>query len=443
MSTPPSPSRRAFLQILGSAAIAGVLGYAAGSSLAPRKTVTATTTVTQQAGAETVTTTVTKTPAAKLTAAWIYVGPIGDAGWTYAHNAGREHATSVFGDKLDAKYVESVPETGAKQVIQQMIEDQGAKVVFATSFGYYTAIQELAKKYPDVWFWHCSGPYEFFTDLPNVGTYFAELYQAYYLNGLIAGAVTQTGKVGYVPAFLIPEVVRHINAFALGARDGYRLVHGKDKDVTVYLAPELKAWFAPDKAEISARNLVDNYDVDVIAFTEDTYTIPSVAEDYQSKGRKVWSFSHYSDMSRFAPNAILTGQLVNWGPIYEYILARLYAGDPRKEDIWARIGDFMPIRWRKPAEQSTLGKVEGAVYLPPIKEEAVPAAAVKLARKLYEDMKELIFEPFSGYDPITGEPREIRDTDGEVRIPKGGRLGRHELWSDEEMNWFLDNIEKL
>lgn len=432
MAAPPDRSRREFLYALGAAVVAGAVGFGAGKLLSGKKTEIVTKTVTS-------TKTVTPSGRGSVKAGWIYVGPIGDVGWTHAHNEGRLEAENIFKGSVETRYVAEVPETQAEGALEQLIE-WGARIVFATSFGFMSAVKKLASKHPDVWFWHCSGPYEEFTGLSNVGTYFAELYQVYYLNGFLAGAVTQTGKLGYVPAFLIPEVKRHLNAYALGARDGYRLIHGKDKDVKVYVATELKDWYAPDKARIAASSLVDNYDVDVLAFTEDSYTVLKVAEEYQEKGKKVWSFSHYSDMSRFGPKAHLTGQLVDWGVIYEYILAKLLAGIPEKEDIWARIGDFTPIRWRRPPEQSTLGLKEGAAYLAPVKTEVIPPQALRKAKELYEDMKELLFEPFSGYDPVTGEPRELHDNNGNKVVSKGERLGRKELWS---MDWLLDNVEQI
>jgi len=437
MSSPPDQSRREFLYALGAAVVAGAAGFAAGKLLGGGKTKTVTKTI-----PKTFTTTQTVTSSSargRLKAGWIYVGPIGDVGWTHAHNEGRLEVEKTLGSIVETHYIENVPETQAEGALEQLI-DWGAKIVFATSFGFMPAVKNVAKKHPDVWFWHCSGPYEEFLSLPNVGTYFAELYQAYYLSGFLGGAVSQTGRFGYVPAFLTPEVRRHLNAYALGARDGYRLMHGKDKDVKVYVAPELKAWYAPDKARIAAKSLVDNYNVDVLAFTEDSYTVLKVAEEYQEKGKKVWSFSHYSDMSRFGPKADLTGQLVDWGVIYEYILAKLFAGIAEKEDIWARFGDFVPIRWRRPVSQSTMGTKEGAAYMGRVNTSVIPPQALSKAKELYEKMKELLFEPFSGYDPITGEPRELYDNKGNKIVGKCERLGRNELWST---NWLLDNAEQV
>ena len=148
----------------------------------------------------------------KLKACFIYVGPVGDAGWTYAHDVGRKKAEAAL-PWLETRYVESVPEAQVVPVIDRFVRE-GCRVIFATSFGYMDGVLEAAKKYPDVIFAHATG----IKRAPNVATYMADFYQVYYLNGLAAGALTKTGKVGYVAAFPIPEVKRHINAFALGVR---------------------------------------------------------------------------------------------------------------------------------------------------------------------------------------------------------------------------------
>jgi len=416
-------SRREFLGIAGSAIVAGLVGYAVGRATAPTRIERETPAVSQPA----------PSVERKVKAAFIYVGPVGDYGWTHAHELGRRYVESKF-PWLEATFKESVPEPEVLPVIDSFIE-QGCDIVFTTSFGYMDGTIEAGKKYPDKWFWHCSG----YKRRENVGTYFAELYQIYYLNGFIGGAVTRTGKLGYVPAFLIPEVVRHLNAFALGARDGARLA-GKG-DVKVYVSSELGAWFAPDAAKLAATTLIEQYDVDVIAYTEDSPAVLQTAEEYQTKrNKRVWSFSHYSNMMEYGPNAHLTGQIVDWGPIYEYILATYYAGAAKSEDIWARLGDFTPVRWRRPVEESLMGGKEGVVYMAPVKTEVVPTNVLNAAKTLYEEMKELLFEPFSGYDPISKEPREMYDNKGRKRIERGQRLSHDDLWS---MDWFLDNVERV
>ncbi|MEM2195860.1 MAG: BMP family ABC transporter substrate-binding protein, partial [Sulfolobales archaeon] len=142
------------------------------------------------------------------------VGPIGDLGWSYMHDLGRRVFESLFKQWLETTYYEAVSEAELLSRIDELVR-AGYTVIFTTSFEFMEKTYEAAKKYPNVMFFHCSG----YMRWDNMGTYFADLYQVYYLNGLMAGALTKTGKIGYVAAFTIPEVIRHINAFAIGAKE--------------------------------------------------------------------------------------------------------------------------------------------------------------------------------------------------------------------------------
>ncbi len=428
-----SVERREFLKLAGAGIIGLAVGFTSGYIMRPP--------------AERVVETVTVTPAPRrFKALWIYVGPIVDIGWTAAHHEGKSYVERRFAGLLEAKHIEKVSEAEAKRIIEAELTREKYDAVFATSYGFKHAVRELARDFKDVKFYHCSGEFEEFQDLPNVTTYFIEFYQLYYLNGIAAGAVTETCKVGYVPAFLIPEVVRHINAFALGAVHGAKLMGkcGGGEKLEVYVTPPLKAWFAPDKAATDAEYLITKYDVDVIAYTEDTTAVLDTAERYQERGVKVYSFSHYSNMYEYylkqgkRLKSHLTGQVADWGPIYEYLLARLIAGVYIKEDIWARVGDFTPFRWRLPIEKSKAGEREGAAYLAPLNTEVIPAKAVAEIKRLYEDMKEMAFEPFTG--PIRGYKIDFDGRPQEepkLKVEAGIRLGRNELWY---MDWFYEKI---
>ncbi|MEN2999062.1 MAG: BMP family ABC transporter substrate-binding protein, partial [Acidilobaceae archaeon] len=336
-----------------------------------------------------------------------------------------------------------VKEEEAKSIIEAELQRERYDAVFATSYGFKTAVKELAPTYPNTKFYHCSCEWEEFKGLPNVSTYFAEFYQLYYLNGIAAGAVTETCKVGYVPAFLIPEVVRHINAFALGAIHGARIMGkcGNGERVEIYSTRPLLSWFAPDKAKEFAAYLVDRYGVDALAFTEDTTAVLDKAEEYYERGRKVFSFSHYNDMFTYYQRkgrvlkSHLTGQVADWTPIYRDLLLKLYAGAYVKEDIWARLGDYATIRWRR--QDSLAGKPEGSVYLAPLSDQIPSKARAEIVR-LYEMMKEFLFEPFvgpiSGYK-IDGEGRAQESA--RVKVESNVRLGRDELWY---MDWFHEKI---
>ncbi len=232
----------------------------------------------------------------KLKAGFIYVGPIGDYGWTHAHNQAREVAEKTF-PWLETTYVESVPEGEVGVFIDRMVQ-QGAKVIFTTSFGYMDGTLEAAKRYPNVIFAHATG----FKRAPNLATYHADFYQVYYLNGLIAGALSKSGRIGCVAAFPIPEVKRHISAFAIGARE----VNPKAEVHVRWI----NAWLNPAAAKEAAEALIAD-GADVFAFTEDTPPVIQVAAK-----RQLPSFAHYSPMHQFAPEYVVSGQLVHWEKIY-------------------------------------------------------------------------------------------------------------------------------
>jgi len=438
-------SRREFLGVARSAAIAGIVaagivggiaGYVGGSSAAPPRTVTTMTTVAGVAQTVTETRIVTQTVtglAEPLRVGYVYVGPVGDYGWSYAHDMGRRWADAHFGLPVKSFYRESVPEAEVGSAIETLI-DEGAKLIFTTSFGYMDSTAEYAAKYPDRYFVHISGYRSGAAgNAPgNMSAAFAEFYQLYYLNGLAAGAVTETGVVGYVGAYPIPEVVRHINAFVLGANYAYKKRTGKNIKAHVTW---IFSWYAPAEARKAAIALIEEKSCDVLAFTEDTPSVLQVAEEYWKKGRRVWSFSHYSDMREYGPNAHLTGQIVNWGPIYLDFYRMVATNSWISVDIWTRIGDYMPYRWRRPVEQSTAGRPEGTVYLAPLNP-AIPSEWQILIKQRYEEMKELLFEPFS-VEGNLGEP--IRDQNGEVRIKAGERADHDMLWN---MDWLVEYIEE-
>ncbi len=351
----------------------------------------------------------------EVKAGWIYVGPIGDYGWTHAHDVGRKEAEAAF-PWLKTSYVESVPEGQAGSYIDQMVR-QGTKVIFATSFGYMDAVLEAAKRYPDVIFAHATG----FKRAPNVATYMADFYQVYYLNGLMAGALTKTGKVGYVGAFPIPELKRHINAFTLGVRT----VNPEAK----VLVRWIYEWYNPAAAKEATEALIAE-GADVFAFTEDSPTVVQVAAE---KGFP--SFSHYSPMLKFAPDYVVSGQLVHWGTIYKDFLAKVYAGlyTPKNlEDV-----DYW---WLLPQGAVELGADFGVPVNPKfagrLKAKAVnhpifgEISVYDLVMKLHGLMKdvELAFDPFQG---------PIKDRKGVLRVPEGLRLTKHQL---ETMEWAVEGV---
>lgn len=438
-------SRREFLGVARNAAIAGIVaagvvggiaGYVGGSLAAPPRTVTATTTIAGAARTVTETKTVTQSVAGAgepLKVGYVYIGPVGDYGWSYGHDRGRRWADEHFGLPVKSFYRESVPEAEVGSAIETLI-DEGAKLILTTSFGFMDATAEYAAKYPDRYFVHISGYRSGAAgNAPeNMSAAFAEFYQLYYLNGLAAGAVTETGVIGYVGAYPTPEVVRHINAFVLGANYAYKKRTGKNIKAHVTW---IFNWVAPDEARKAAIALVEEKNCDVLAFTEDTPSVLQVAEEYRKKGKSIWSFSHYSDMREYGPNAHLTGQIANWGPIYLDFYRMVATSSWISVDIWARIGDYTPYKWRKSVEQSTAGQPEGIVYLAPLNP-AIPSDWQTLIKQRYEEMKELLFEPFS-VEGNLGEP--IRDQNSGVRIKAGERADHDMLWN---MDWLVEYIEE-
>ena len=244
----------------------------------------------------------------KLKAGFIYVGPVGDYGWSHAHDMGKKFAEEKF-PWLETVIVESVAESDSARIIDRLIQGQKCDVVFTTSFGYMEDTVKAAKRYPDKLFMHCSG----FKTAENLGTYFGDLYQMYYLNGLMAGALTKSNKLGYVAAFPIPELVRHIDAFALG-------IKAVNPDAKLHVRWTY-AWYGPDKAKEAAEALIAE-GCDGLAFTEDTPAVIEVGQDHTEKGKQIYTFSHYSPMQPYGKDSVVSGQLMNWGGIYATILER-------------------------------------------------------------------------------------------------------------------------
>jgi len=215
-------------------------------------------------------------------------------------------------------YVESVAEgPDSERVIMNMARKK-YDLVFATSFGYMDPMLKVAGKFPDTTFMHCSG----YKLADNMGNYFGRIYQARYLTGIVAGAMTKTNTIGYVAAFPIPELFRHMNAFALGVKE-------VNPEATINVK-WIYAWYGPDKAREAAEALVSE-GCDVLGFTEDTPTVIEVAQEYQDKGRDIYALSHYSPMQAYGPDAAITGQLTDWGPLVVQMLEDLKAG--KAEDL--------------------------------------------------------------------------------------------------------------
>ncbi len=345
----------------------------------------------------------------KLKAGFIYVGPVGDYGWSHAHDQGKKYAEEKF-PWLETIIVESVAESDSMRIIDRLIQQQKCDVVFTTSFGYMDDTVKAGAKYPDKKFMHCSG----FKRSDNVGTYFGDLYQMYYLNGIMAGALTKSNKIGYVAAFPIPELIRHINAFAMGAR-----AVNPDVEVDVKW---IYAWYGPDKAKEAAEALIAE-GCDALAFTEDTPAVIEVGQDHFEKGKQIYTFSHYSAMQPYGKDSVVSGQLMNWGGMYAKILEDIYNEKwSTKDDIW----------WLAKEKAAILGgsheDMINPKFVPALKAAMVESAdlgklsAYDLVMKRYEQMKQGV----EIFDPYTGP---IKDNKGELKIKEGQRASKDELLS--------------
>ena len=234
----------------------------------------------------------------KLKIGFVYVGPTGDHGWTYMHDQGRLAIVEEFGDDVTTTYVESVAEgPDAERVMRQMALS-GHDMIFATSFGYMDAMLKVAKDFPDIKFEHATG----YKTADNMAVYSSKFYEGRYVQGVIAGHMSKKGKAGYIASFPIPEVIRGINAFWLGATSV-----NPDFDIDVIW---VNTWYDPGK-EADAANVLIQQGADIITQHTDSPAALQVAEKNGIK-----AFGQASDMIMFAPNTQLTAIIDQWGPYY-------------------------------------------------------------------------------------------------------------------------------
>jgi len=353
--------------------------------------------------------------AGNIKAGFIYIGPIGDYGWTFAHDQARQIVDEEF-DWLETVYVESVPEGQAGTFIDQLVA-QGCNVIFTTSFGFMDETIEAAARYPNVIFAHCSG----FKRAPNSATYMADFYQVYYLNGLMAGALTKSGKVGYVGAFPIPEVKRHINAFTIGAREV-----NPDAEVHVRWIYE---WFNPAAAKEAAEALIAE-GCDVFAFTEDSPTVVQVAAEHGLP-----SFGHYSPMYDFAPEYVVSGQIVHWEAIYRDFLMKVHEGIYNSTNL-----QHVDYWWLLSQGAVEVGAKPGMVINPAFEDDlkAVvvndPVLGEISVYDLVMTRLHQMGDPGVTYDPFQGP---IYDRQGKLRVPEGCWLSADSLVT---MEWAVEGV---
>ncbi|HOV02966.1 MAG TPA: BMP family ABC transporter substrate-binding protein [Kaistiaceae bacterium] len=328
--------------------------------------------------------------AEKLKVGFVYVGPVGDHGWSYQHNQGRLAVEEALGDQVETTFVENVSEgPDAERTIERLAHD-GNKLIFTTSFGFMNPTLKVAKKFPDVKFEHATG----YKRADNVATYSARFYEGRYVIGQIAAKMSKTGTVGYIGSFPIPEVVRGINSFMLGAQS----VNPDMKVKVVWV----NSWYDPGKEADAAKALIDQ-GADVISQHTDSPAPLQVAEE-----RGIVGFGQASDMIRFAPKAQLTAIVDNWS---DYYIARTKAvidGSWKSEDAWGGFAANM---------------VNMAPYT------NLPEDVVKMAEETAARIKSGELHPFAG--PITKQ-------DGSEAVKAGETLGDDVLLG---MNWYVKGVD--
>lgn len=319
---------------------------------------------------------------------FIYVGPIGDGGWSYMQEQGRLDVEKELGIKTI--YKENVPEgPEVKDIVRNMI-DQGANIIMAGSFGYMDYIEEISKEFPEVKFLHCSG----YKQTDNMANFFGRMYQPRYLSGLVAGLKTESNKIGYVAAFPIPEVIRGINAFTLG-------VKAVKPEATVEVI-WTNTWYDPAKEKDAAIALLDK-GADVIAQHQDTAGPQQAAQE-----RGKFSVGYNSDMKELAPKAYMTAPIWNWGPYFISQAKAVIDGTWSTGAYWG-------------------GMKEGVVAIADLTDNA-PADAAALVEKYSKEIVDGTFHVFSG---------EIKDQTGEIRVKEGESLSDGEMLS---IDWFVEGV---
>jgi len=327
--------------------------------------------------------------AQESTAGFVYVGPVGDHGWSYQHDQGRQAVEKELGIKTT--FVESVAEGADAERVIRKLASAGNKIIFTTSFGYMNPTNKVAKQFPNVKFEHATG----YKRGNNVSTYSGRYYEGRAVIGTIAGMMTKTNTIGYIASFPIPEVVRGINAMTLAARK-------VNPDVVVKVV-WVNSWFDPGKEGDAAKALIDQ-GADIITQHTDSPAPMQVAEQ-----RGVYGFGQASDMSAFAPTMQLTAIVDNWKGYYIERVKAAMDGSWESKDTWD-------------------GLKQGMVVMAPYAD-AVPADVRAAADKVKQGIIDGTVHPFAG--PINNQAGEEVIAAG-ATIPDGDLLG---------MDWYVEGVQ--
>jgi simple sugar transport system substrate-binding protein len=323
--------------------------------------------------------------------AYVYVSPIGDAGWTFQHDQGRKEMEKALGGKVVTKYVESVPEgADAERVIRELAQS-GNKLIFTTSFGYMNPTLKVAKAFPKTDFEHATG---YKTDT-NVGIYNARFYEGRYLAGQVAGKMTKSNVAGYVAAFPIPEVVMGINAFTRGMRS----VNPKAEVKVIWT----NSWYDPGREREAADTLMSQ-GADVLTHHTDSTAVVQAAE-----AKKAYAIAYHSDMSKYGPNAHLTAVTHQWGAYYTKTVQDAMNGTWKPGSVWGGIKE---------------GMIKMAPFNP-----VVPKDTQDLVNKTAADIGAGKFHPFTG---------PIKDNEGKERLAAGKVITDADL---SKMDYYVEGVQ--
>lgn len=324
-----------------------------------------------------------------ISAAFIYVGPVGDAGWTYRHDQGRQ---CLEDDGVETAFVESVPETAEVEQVERDFIDQGYDVIFATAFGYQPFTQKVAQDHPDVAFY---GITPTVAPADNIKNFYGDLWDGRYLTGLVAGSMTESDVVGFVAAQPIPTVIAGLNAFTRGARE-------VNPDVVVKVVWTL-SWFDPPKEKQAAQSLV-NEGADVVAQHQDT---PAAVQGAAERG--AWAIGSESDMTEFSTEKYLTGTVWDWCSFYRQAI------DEVANDAFEP-GEFYG------------GLEDGTVQLAPIN-----AAVPDEVQDQVEEAKQQLIDGTLDYweGPLI-------DNEGNVVVEEGESLTIDDI---NGMDWLIEGVE--
>lgn len=325
-----------------------------------------------------------------LKVGFVYVGPIGDHGWSYQHDQGRKEVEAHFGDKVQTTFVENVNEGADAERTIRRLAQAGNDVIFTTSFGFMNPTARVAAEYPDKTFLHATG----YKRADNLSTYLSVTYEGRYVTGTAAGMVTKSNVLGYIASFPIPEVIRDINATYMGAK-------AVNPDVELKVV-WVNTWFDPAKEADAANTLMDQ-GADVIVQHTD-----SPAPLLAAQKRGVWGVGQASDMSHFAPDAHLLSVVNDWGPYYIKSVQAVMDGTWESADYWGGIDD-------------------GVIKIESISD--------KLTEEQRAKIYAMITSIGSGeFHPFTGP---IKDQSGTLRVADGVEMTHEELAT---MDWYVEGM---